>query len=118
MPQISDRKLNQLEKAAESAKRALARTRQEAKLAVQSGVKTGVGMGSAFGVSYIEARYPDKAKVFGLDVSLLIGVGATAAGALGYAGDKETNDVVEAIGNGALAAFAAKKGAQMGADAG
>ena len=87
----------------------------EAGNAMQAGVRTGAGMGAAFGVGYFEHAWPDKAQVLGIDVSLLVGVLGTAVGAFGLAGkDKQTNDVIEAVGNGSLFAYAAKKGAEMG----
>ena len=90
---------------------------EESKGAVVAGIRTGAGMGSAFGVGYFEHRYPDKAQVVGIDLSLLVGVIGTAVGAFGLAGkDKQTNELIEAVGNGALFAFAAKKGAEMGAE--
>lgn len=117
MAQISDKKLTQLQRAAEAGKKARARITKEAKVAMDGAVRTGTVMGSAFGMGYVEARYPDKAKVFGIDVSLLVGVGATTAGVFGWAGDQQSNTIVEGIGIGALAHFAAKKGAQMGSEA-
>lgn len=117
MAEISQREARKLSDANERLKRSLARVRNEGKAAVEAGIRTGAGMASAFGVAYVEARYPDKAKVFGIDLSLLVGVTGTAVGAFGLAGDKQTNEVVEALGNGALFAFAAKKGSEMGAEA-
>lgn len=109
--------IRKLENDNQRLKRAMAKVREEGKAAVEAGIRTGAGMASAFGVAYMENRYPDKSKVFGVDVSLLVGVAGTAAGAFGLVGDEQTNRIVEAIGNGALFAFTAKKGAEMGAEA-
>jgi hypothetical protein len=95
----------------------ITRAKKEGKKAVEAGIRTGAGMASAFGVTYIEQRYPKNNKVLGIDLSLLVGVVATGAGAFGLAGDEETSRVVEAVGNGALFAFAAKKGGKMGVEA-
>lgn len=114
---VSERQMQKVEAEKERLRRTLAKVKKEGQVAVQAGIRTGAGMASAFGVAYTEQRYPDKAKVFGIDLSLLVGVTGTAVGAFGLAGDRQTNDIVEAIGNGALFAFAAKRGGEMGSDA-
>ena len=106
-----------LEKAQDESSRyskALARVKDEGKKAMQAGIRTGAGMGTAFAVGYVEGRYPEKATVFGIDLSLLVGVAGTAVGAFGLTGDQQTNELIEAAGNGALFAFAAKKGSEIG----
>lgn len=103
-------------KRADYLEKRLARVKDEAQKAGTAAVRTGAGAVSAFGVSYIETRYPDRSRVFGMDVSLLVGIAATGAGAFGWAGDEDTSRLVEAVGNGALFAFSAKKGAKMGAE--
>ncbi len=113
---MGESKLQKSEEREGRLRKTLDRMKEESKQAMAAGIRTGAGMGTAFGVAYIEARYPDKAKVFGIDLSLLLGVTGTAVGAFGLAGDEQTNSVVEAAGNGALFAFAAKKGTEMGAE--
>lgn len=115
--QISQKDARTLAKKNESQAKAIARIKKEGQAAMEAGIRTGAGMASAFGVSYIETRYPDKNKVFGIELSLLVGIGATAAGAFNLVGDKQASEVFEAVGMGALAAFAARKGAEMGAEA-
>lgn len=113
---VSDRQLAKVEAEKDRLRRSLARIKTEGEAAVEAGIQTGAGMASAFGVAYAEQKYPDKAKIFGIDLSLLIGVGATAVGAFNLAGDKQTSRVVQAVGNGSLFAWAAKRGAQMAAE--
>lgn len=118
MRDLSQREVKKTMELNERLKRRLSSLKDESQAAVQAGIRTGATMGTAFGVAYIEQRYPDKNTVFGVDLSLLLGVAGTAAGAFGWAGrDKQTNDLVEAAGLGGLAAFASKKGGEMGAQA-
>jgi len=114
---VSEKALQKAEARADSYANKLKKLNEKSKEAMQAGLRTGVGMGSAFGMGYIEGRYPDKAKVLGVDLSLLVGVVGTAVGAFEMAGDDQTNSLVEAVGNGALFAFAAKKGGEMGREA-
>ena len=100
------------------AKAALKRVRDESKKGVQQIVHVAAASGSAFGVSYMEAAYPDGigAGIFGVDTSLLLGLVGVAAGATGMVGDKDTAELLESIGIGSLAAYAAKKGREKGAE--
>jgi hypothetical protein len=101
------------------AKAALKKVRDESKHATQQIVHVAAASGSAFGVSYLETAYPDGigAGIFGVDTSLLLGLVGVAAGATGMVGDKDTADMLESIGIGSLAAYAAKKGREKGAEA-
>ena len=117
MAEISQKEAKKAIETSERLKRSISKVKEDGKAALQAGLRTGAGMGSAFAVTYIERRYPENNKVLGLDLSLLIGVVATAAGAFGMAGDKQTNEIIEAVGNGSLFAFAAKKGGEMGSEA-
>lgn len=114
---LSERKAAELEVQKDRYKKALQRVRDEGKVAVQAGIRTGVGMASAFGTSYVMGRYPDKAKVFGIDLDLLAGVAGSAVGAFNLAGDKQTSEMLEAAGLGALCSYAARRGGEMGAEA-
>jgi len=91
----------------------------EAKKATASAISTASAAGAAFGVSYLETAYPDGIGkgVFGIDTSLLVGVLGVAVGATGMAGDDQTNHIVESVGIGSLAAYAAKMGRERGAKA-
>ncbi len=93
---------------------ALKRVRDESAGAVKTGIATGLGMGAAYGLSYYEQRFPDRAQLLGVDVSLAVGGVALVAGAMGWAG--ESSEYAQALGAGALSAYAAKKGAQKGAE--
>lgn len=89
----------------------------EAKKATQSAIGVAGSAGAAFGVSFLETRYPDGIGkgVFGIDTSLLVGVLGVGLGATGMAGDEQTSHLVESIGIGSLAAYAAKMGRERGA---
>jgi hypothetical protein len=91
--------------------------REEHKQATQKTINTAVAAGSAFAVGYAEAAYPDSfgKGVMGVDTSLLIGLVGVAAPMVGLVNDEMTADVVEAIGLGALASYAAKKGRETAA---
>lgn len=91
----------------------------EAKKATATAIGTASAAGAAFGVSYLEAAYPDSfgQGVFGIDTSLLIGIVGVGLGATGMAGDESTNHIVESIGIGSLASYAAKMGRERGASA-
>ncbi len=101
----------------EGMKNRLRRAQEKSKEATSAAIGTATTMGSAFAVSYIEGRYPDKKDIFGVPVSLALGVSATIAGVLGAGGDKTANAVLTSTGNGALAAYAASRGLEMGREA-
>lgn len=101
----------------ERAKAQLKTLRDKNKEAIGHTIGTAATMGSAFAVSYIEGRYPDKKDIFGVPVSLAAGVACTIAGVLGAGGDKTANAVLQSVGNGALAAYAAGRGLEMGREA-
>lgn len=92
------------------------RLKNESKAATTQAVRTATTMGSAFGVGYIEGRYPDKKDIFGVPVSLATGIVATIAGVMGWAG-KANTDVVLSVGDGCLAAYAARRGLELGKEA-
>ncbi len=94
----------------------LARLRASAKEQASKVTRTGAGVGSAFAVAYLEGRRGEDSKVLGMDLSLLIGVGATVAGMYGVA-DKATNELLESAGAGALCVYASNRGRDMGARA-
>jgi hypothetical protein len=98
-------------------KRASEKMKLEAKKATHSAIGVASAAGAAFGVSYLETRYPDGIGkgVFGIDTSLLVGVVGVALGATGMAGDEQSNHIVENVGIGSLAAYAAKMGRERGA---
>ena len=106
---------SKLAKRAESAERRLARMRDENKGAVAKATRTAFTMGGALAMAYWHGRYPDKSEVLGLDASLVVGAGLTVAALMGWAGAQE--DAVEALGNGALATYAATKGFELGKEA-
>lgn len=78
-------------------------------------VDSAVVSGSAFALAYFDARYPDKAEILGVPVALALGAACTITQLAGWAGAE--GDLVGSVGTGAMAAFAAAKGATMGAAA-
>ncbi len=112
---MSDRALIALEKDNQTLRSRLKKLSGKDKEAVKQGIFTASAMGSAFGVSYLEARYPDKAQVASVPVSLLAGGVASIVGAMGYAG--ENSDVIGMAGLGMLCAYGAKRGTESGNDA-
>lgn len=92
--------------------------REESQKASQIAMNTGVAAGSAFGISYLEAAYPTGigAGVFGMDLSLIVGIAGVGASAAGLVSGQNAQ-LLESAGIGALAAFAAKKGKEKGAEA-
>lgn len=97
-------------------KEALKRERSAAKEATETLIETAMSAGSAFGLSYLRAAYPQSVGkgVFGMDVDLLAGLVGVGAGATGLVKDKTMSAYLEALGVGALAAYAARKGSEMG----
>ncbi|KKN15827.1 hypothetical protein LCGC14_0982190 [marine sediment metagenome] len=108
-------KERKLEKRAESAEKRMTRMREENKGALAKATRTAFTMGGALAMAYWYGRYPDKTEILGLDASLVVGAGLTIAALMGWAGAQE--DAAEALGNGALASFAATKGFEFGGDA-
>ena len=98
---------------ADSLRKRLDKQSEEGAKAVRAGMRTATGMGTAFALSYFETRYPKRKDVFGVPVSLFVGIGGVADGALGVTNDDQTNDLIQSAGDGALAVFAASKGTEM-----
>jgi hypothetical protein len=81
--------------------------------AVRETVGAGITIGTAFAIGWFEKRYPDNAEILGMPVSLVIGGAAIAAAAF-EVGGQETAKYLGDAGRGALAAWAAQKGAELG----
>jgi hypothetical protein len=82
---------------------------------VRSLVDSALVSGSAFALAYYDARFPDKAEILGVPVALAVGGAALVTQLAGWAGSE--SDLIGSVGTGALAAYAAAKGATMGAAA-
>lgn len=95
----------------------LKKVREEGKSMTQKVVRTGSAAGSAFGLSWLEHRYPDKATILGMDLSLAVGLAASGAAAAGVIDDETTENAAEGVGTGGICAFSAKKGAIKGDEA-
>jgi hypothetical protein len=93
--------------------RKLDRLGAKSKEAVQTGLKVTVSTGSAFGLAYLEARYPERKEIMGMPLSAVVGGGALVAGAAGWGGGENTA-ILEAMGMGGLAAWAAARGKEAG----
>lgn len=107
--------LAKTQKRAERAEARLSRLREENEDAIQTATRTAVTMAGALGMSWIKGRYPDKSEVMGIDSSLVIGGGLMVASMMGWAGESEV--IVESLGVGALAVYAASKGYELGKEA-
>lgn len=81
---------------------------------VKSGIRTALVGGTSLGAAYIDARYP-KTNLWGIPNSALIGAVATGLALSGVAG--KDGFYLGAVGDGALAAYAASKGTQLGTEA-
>lgn len=112
---MASTKERKLEKRVETAEKRMSRMREENKSALARATRTAFTMGGALAMAYWHGRYPDKSEILGLDASLVVGAGLTVAALMGWAGTQE--DAAEALGNGALATYAANKGFEFGADA-
>ena len=97
------------------AQRRLATIRDEQQDAIESATRTAVTMGGAMGMAYWAGRYPDRAEILGIDASLVVGGSLTVAAMMEWAGDQTL--IVESLGTGALAAYAASKGMEFGQEA-
>lgn len=96
----------------ESKEKRLQRLKKESQKGVETGMRTGLTMASAFGVGWLKGKYPDKTEIIGLDAGLVIGAGLTFASLMGWAGNQEV--VFESLGNGALASYAVSEGFRLG----
>ncbi len=107
-------KLTKAEKKMQSYENRLARLRKENQAAIDKATRTALTMGGALAMAYYKGRNPDRSEILGVDAALVIGGGLTVAAMMGWAGNQET--AVEALGNGALATYAATKGFELGVE--
>lgn len=92
----------------------VARVREETQSGMAKVARGGAAGGGAWLLSYIEHRYPDRAQVFGVDISLAAGIAAAAVSASGMIKDETADHIVEGLGIGGFSAWASKKGAIRG----
>jgi hypothetical protein len=97
-------------------RRKLDRLGSKSKEAMATGLKVTVATGSAFGLAWLEARYPERKEIMGMPLAAVVGGGALVAGAAGWAG-AENAAILEAVGVGGLAAWAASRGKDSGEEA-
>ena len=98
----------------------IANIKKEGLKITKIGLRTvGVG-GSAALIGYFKGRSkddPTKAEMFGLPVELVVALVGTGLNVMGYAGDEQTSDLVQAVADGGIAVYAYDKGKTMGEDA-
>lgn len=109
------KELAKAEKEKERAMARLSRIREENEDTLSSATRTAMTMGGALAMAWWKGRYPDKSDILGIDAALVVGGGLAIASIMGWAGDQDL--IVESLGNGALATFAATKGLEFGNDA-
>jgi len=93
------------------------RIRTDHKSAIRETVGAGITIGTAFGIGYMEGRYPENMLHFiaGFPLSLVAGgVGLALAGF--EVGGPEAAAYIGDAGRGALAAWAAGRGGEIGRD--
>lgn len=93
----------------------ISKIRNEHKIAIRETVGAGITIGTAFGIGYLEGRYPARMLNFvaGFPLSLIAGgVGLALAGF--EVGGPEAATYLGDAGRGALAAWAAGRGGDIG----
>lgn len=88
------------------------RAAEESRLVVDAGI-TG---GAAFGFAYVQGRYPTKAQIGTVPLSLVVGGGLIAASVMKWM-PASSASYASALGTGALAAYAAERGFAAGQNA-
>ena len=91
------------------------RIRNEHKTAIRQTMGAALTVGTAFGLGYLEERYPERMQKFiaGFPLSLIAGGGLILASGFEVGGE-ETAMYLGDAGRGALAAWAAGKGGEIG----
>lgn len=87
------------------------RFNEKNKAVIAQTVGASIAAGSAFGFGYLQGRYPERAQVGGLPISLVAGGAITVGCAMGWIPEAE---YVAPIGVGGLAAFGALEGLKKG----
>ena len=90
---------------------------QEQKTAFADTMETVMVAAGAFGISAVMARWPERAEVMGVPISLVLGLIAVGAVAMDWISDPELISGTTGLGRGMLAAFAADMGRNMGEEA-
>jgi len=107
--------LSHVRNANEKLQERIARIRTEHKSAIRETMGAGISIGTAFGIGYLEGRYPERMLHFiaGFPLSLVAGgVGLALAGF--EVGGAEAAQYIGDAGRGALAAWAAGAGGAIG----
>lgn len=106
--------VSQMKKALENAKRRAASVKAKAEEAIGTAVRTGETVGGSFLASYARGRMgDDKGRwlIGSVDADL---AGGLALHAVGFVVDEKYGDHAHALGDGALACYAAHKGFEFG----
>jgi len=110
----NDRALMAAEREVQNYKDRIKRWNEKNKTTVQQVVGGTIAAGSAFGFGYVQGRYPDRAQVGGLPVSLVAGGILTVGTAMGWIPEAE---YLGPVGVGGLACFGALEGLKKGQEA-
>lgn len=86
--------------------------RKESEAMTKQAISSVAALGSAYGVGYVKGRYPDKATVFGHDISAVASVAGFVASMTGVLG-KESY-IAHAIGMGTGGKWLGDKGEVKG----
>lgn len=90
------------------------RFNEKNKSAIQHTIGATITTASAFGFGYLQGRWPDKAQVGGLPVSLVAGGVLTVGAAMGWIPEAQYTGP---LGTGGLACFGALEGLKKGQEA-
>lgn len=111
--QISKASLVKAHDRAQSLQKRLANVRKQAEHTVEKVLRTAETGGMAFGLGFANGRY-GSTEIMGMPIELLLGAGLNIAGYLGIAG--KHSDHLNALGDGALAAYGTILGVQVGSE--
>ena len=126
-PTVSRRVFEKAVERSNKQKAALARVKQESAKATSVLIRSVAGAGAAGAIGYMEGKAikdgdqsltPEQrlasTEIFNLPLSLVVAAGGTMVNIGGYAGDEQTSNLVQAVADGALAAYAYGKGREAG----
>lgn len=92
----------------------LGKVREKSKQEVEQITDAALTAGASFGFAYLQGRYPTKAQVGQVPLSLIAGGGLLIGGLMKWIPEGQ---YVASVGSGAIAAYAAMKGFASGQEA-
>lgn len=110
----NDRQLMAAEREVQTLATRIKRMKDENKQAIEATVGAVLVTGGAFGFAFVEGRFPDRAQVGGLPISLIAGGLGTTLAAMGELPEEK---YLGPLAQGALACYGALKGYKMGQEA-